>query len=73
MTFKEAGLYVLPFGKRRGERICDVALSDDGLRYLDWMSGAATQPGPTKDALECYLGDPAIAREIENLVGKDED
>lgn len=69
MNFKEASKYRIPFGKFKGKTIDQVASSDDGLRYLDWLIGEGKLYGDLKDALETYMSDEVIQKEIERIVG----
>ena len=78
MTFATAAAFILPFGAFKGQKIDQVAESDDGLRYLDnlrgkldadaaqgrWMSREAYA---TKRNLAAYLDDAAIAKQAESL------
>lgn len=66
MTFAEAKEVRLPFGKYCGVSLDDVAKTDEGLKYLDWLRGRELF-GRIKAALDIYLGDPGIKREVEGL------
>ena len=68
MTYAEASLVVLPFGKFRGQTIDHVAESDAGLLYLDWLIGQNWIRDGLRTALETYLGDPGIKGEIEKVM-----
>lgn len=68
MTFAEASTTRLPFGKYCGVSLDDVARTDEGLRYLDWLRGRDLY-GRLKEALDVYLDDSAIAGDMERLVG----
>ena len=74
MEFSEAKITLMPFGKYKGKTIDQIAETDSGLRYLDWLRGEmAKDPKKNKgriilyEAMCTYLGDPAIGRELENL------
>ncbi len=68
MTFAESQDYRLPFGKHKGERIDDVAATDEGLKYLDWMNGLDDiRDQQLREALEAYLGDPTIAKDLGEI------
>ncbi len=67
MTFKEAQEFIMPFGKRVHEALDDIASTDDGLLYLDWLVYQDFVYGELKEALEAYLGDSSIKKELENL------
>ena len=66
MLFEQAKRFVIQFGKHKGETIDDVALSDEGLQYLDWLIGQDI-PEDLQDALETYLGDPAIQEDLNDF------
>lgn len=61
------GDQVLHFGKHAGRTLDQVAGTDDGLAYLDWLVGQKWLRDPFKSTLEEYLSDESIQREIENL------
>lgn len=65
----DPGRYVLRFGRHSGRTLDDIASTDDGLLYLDGLAGKSWLFPATRDALGRYLGQPCIAREIENLMG----
>jgi hypothetical protein len=65
VTFQEARDVLVPFGKFQGVPIDKVAYTDDGLRYLDWLRGKNLY-GRFKEALDTYLTDPSIVRELES-------
>lgn len=70
MTFLEARDFKLTFGKYQGKTLDDVASTDAGLKYLDWLYGEKeTETGAVTDALRVYLADEAIARDLRRLVG----
>lgn len=70
ISFTEAKNWAMPFGKFKGKTIDQIATSDSGLRYLDWLYGemcTSTNKTPTLDALQVYLQDPTIAKELEGI------
>lgn len=69
MTFAEASAFHLTFGKYEGETIDDVAATDDGLSYLDWMRDQAfMERNPLLlEAINTYFDDPAIQKELDAL------
>lgn len=67
MNFRQAANTVIQFGKNKGKTIDQVGESDDGLLYLDWLSGIDLKPD-FKIALDTYLSDPTIARDLDTLV-----
>ena len=66
MTFREAADFVMPFGKYKGKTIDEVAVTDEGLRYLDWFAGEVTKE-PVRTAVATYLADPAISEDLSAL------
>jgi len=81
MTFEEAGKTELHFGAFRGQTIDEIAKTDRGLLYLDWLfgeratEGAAVYIRETKSremcvtkALETYLSDATIRGEIQRAM-----
>lgn len=67
-NYRCASEFVLPFGKHKGRTLDQVAETDKGLLYLDWLNGLENTSGDLKLALETYLADPAIARELHRLL-----
>lgn len=65
--FNQAKKYVLPFGKFNGRTIDDIATTDDGLKYLDWLYGE-TSSGVVKNMLKIYLEDETIKEELNKLI-----
>lgn len=72
MTFHEAKLARKPFGRYAGHTLDDIASTDEGLRHLDWLLGWFTQKPLLyprfQKALKTFLGDPAIAADLERIV-----
>lgn len=71
-TFEEAKCFRMPFGHYKGKSFDEIAQTDEGLRYLDYMLGElADQPGkgPVLPALLAYLGDETIQKEVQRVVG----
>ena len=67
MTFKEAADFIMPFGKYRRDTLDEIAKTDAGLKYLDWLRGerkSGVESGGVDRALCVYLDDPAIAKEL---------
>jgi uncharacterized protein (DUF3820 family) len=65
MEWKEAADVVMPFGKYKGRDLDDIAGSDEGLRYIDWLVGEDWLSGRLREAVEAYLSDPAIQKDLE--------
>lgn len=70
MKFDQAKNFVVPWGDYKGKKIDDIAGSDKGLKDLDKMLEWMESKGYTKPfrkAVEVYLSDPVIKRDLENL------
>lgn len=67
MDFKQAQEFIVPFGKYEGRKIDDVASDNEGLRYLDWLYGEGVNHNSFAKALDAYLRDPSIKKELESL------
>ena len=67
------GSIAMPFGKFKGMALDDIAKSDRGLLYLDWLVGQPWLKGNLKADITAYLQDPAIADEIKRIVKEDEE
>ena len=61
------GAFVMLFGKYKGKRLNQIATTDRGLLYLDWLVGEF-DPGPVKAAVEAYISDAGIQQQIAALV-----
>jgi len=72
MDFKKAELYRLMFGKHKGEMLCEVGETIEGLKYLDWMLGLDLLK-ETQDALTTYLHEPYIKLKLEEALENDDD
>lgn len=70
MEFKQASNFVIPWGDYLGQTIDKVAQTDKGLkdldRLLEWME-SKKQRSTFRTALETYLGDPTIKKELDQL------
>lgn len=68
---KEIGLkasdFTLKFGNYRGKKLDEVP-----LRYLDWLLGQKWLDGITKSMVTLYIKDPAIAKELERELERNE-
>jgi uncharacterized protein (DUF3820 family) len=66
--FQQAKAFRMPFGKHRGVTLDDIARTDEGLRYLDWLRGDMERKNPDSSIyahLCIYLDDTTIASELE--------
>ncbi len=64
---KTAAATVVPFGQFNGMTIDKIAETDDGLRYIDWLSGEEIRRPVLREAIHVYVSDKTIAKEIGNL------
>jgi hypothetical protein len=60
--------FVMPIGRYRGQTLDDISSTDEGLLYLDWMVGQHFLYPDTKKAIEDFLGDQTIRRELDRLL-----
>lgn len=68
--FQQAKAFRMPFGKHRGVTLDDIARTDEGLRYLDWLRGDMEGKNHVGDAFKhlcVYLDDFTIASELEKI------
>lgn len=70
MTFEEAKNTIMPFSEWQGLTIDQTATSDRGLVFLDHLRGGGKLYGKFKAAVETYLDDKTIARELANILGE---
>ena len=69
MTFDEAKDFRMPFGAYKGKALDEIATTDEGLRYLDYLLGETDARVERRwvVALEAYLMDASIQKELEAL------
>jgi uncharacterized protein (DUF3820 family) len=67
MAERSPGKYVMPLGKYGGRTLDEIAATDEGLRYLDWLIGQEWLREPLKANLKAYLALPAIARDLDRI------
>lgn len=70
LTFTQASTFVMPFGKHRGKSLDQIASTDEGLRYLDWLRGESGEQDqrPAARHIRAYLDDVSIQRELDLAV-----
>lgn len=68
MKFKEASEFKMPFGKFKGMSLDNISKDDEGLKYLDYLLGENWVNGKAKLAIEIYLSNPTIAKELKDLL-----
>lgn len=61
-----AGGFTVHFGKFAGKTINEIAMTDEGLVWLDWAAGKV-QP-PARDKIREFVADPTIQAEIEGAI-----
>jgi hypothetical protein len=70
MDFDQASKFIIPWGDYAGKRIGKVAEHDLGLKDLDrllgWMEDK-NHRSRFRHALEAFLSDPSIKKELEGL------
>lgn len=71
-TFQTAKIFKLTFGKYAGQTLDEIAVTDAGLKYLDWLRGEVKTPR-TRTMLSLYLDDPTISQDLINAMAKEED
>jgi uncharacterized protein (DUF3820 family) len=64
MEFSEAKEVRMPFGKYIGKTLDDIAITDEGLKYIDWLSDQDWLRGSIKEAVAVYVKDATIAKDI---------
>lgn len=73
MTFTEASAFVMPFGQHKGQTLDQIATTDRGLSYLDWLRGERKSDAQVymrdhlDGALVVYLSDPTIAADVAKV------
>ena len=65
--FREAQNQVMPFRKYKGKTLEEIAETDEGLLYLDWLRGQSWTLSYLTDHLNTYLNDPTIKKELEDI------
>jgi uncharacterized protein (DUF3820 family) len=68
MDFTSACGFTMPLGKHEGSTLARIGSNDEGLKYLDWLVGQDWVNGPLREALETYLGHPAISRQLDAVL-----
>jgi hypothetical protein len=67
-TFEHASQTRIPFGQHRGQTIDQVARTDKGLKYLDWLLGQDWLRQEMRNAIEAYVLHPSIAQELDRVL-----
>lgn len=78
-AFAKAMRFVVPWGEFKDLTIDEAAVTDRGLKWLDYMRGQLDKDGALefaperrafRDALRTYLDDETIAGELNKIVRK---
>ncbi len=70
MTFSQAKMYTMPFGKHKGKLIDEIATTDSGLKYIAWLQEQRFSDGKRELldlAMTIYLADKTIAAELKRI------
>ena len=62
------GDYMMPFGKYRGQTLSEIADSDEGVRYLDWLRGERGDEDNVGAAIAAFLDDPVRRHRIGGIL-----
>jgi len=62
--FEKAKVFVISFGKYKGQTLDMIACTKEGLEYLDWLVGQEWCRNSVKEHLENYLSDKSIQKEL---------
>ena len=62
------GQTIMPLGKYKGQTLDAIGSDNEGLRYLDWLRGQDWVRESLMEALDGYLDDPVIARELDDAL-----
>lgn len=69
---KRVGGAILAFGKYKGQTLSEVAETDRGLAYLDWLSGEDWVWKDMKRDLGTYLESPEIVKVVKGAVEREQ-
>ncbi len=73
MDFRAAGNFPMTIGKYKNKTVDEIASSDEGLLWLDWLRGQREKAGPknaTYEAVCAYLDNPGIAQDLVKLTAR---
>jgi len=68
IPFKQAADFALPFGKYQGKTLDEVAKTDRGLLYLDWLRGQHWLGTQVRFFVGRYLGEPSVNEDLEKIL-----
>ncbi len=68
MTFDHAKCRRMPFGKFKSKTLDEIARTNEGLRYLDWLIGQEWLKGDLKSCVGTFLTDPSMSKEVEQAM-----
>lgn len=66
--FDRAKGFAIKFGRFKGQTLNQAAESDDGLAYLDWMSGLDDLRPDFRTAIDDFLGYEVVARDLDGVL-----
>ena len=77
--FAAAKIFVIPFGMHNGRTLDDIASTDNGLLFLDWLRGErdakkrkakifTSRKSPVDEALAAYLDDENIQEALQRAI-----
>lgn len=64
----DPGEYRMAFGKYEGKSLDEIASTKEGLRWLDWAAEAFDPTSSAGAAINMYVTDPQVQREIEEAL-----
>jgi hypothetical protein len=80
-SFVQASKFVITFGKHKGKTIGQIARTDKGLCWLDWLRGQREEqrlqheklgkpfkPYPSDVAVDVYMHNPTIQKELDAVI-----
>lgn len=68
MTFDQSQYFRMPFGEYKHRPLWSIAGTDKGLRYLGWLIEHVEMMPDSTEAIETYLSQPQVKRELELLL-----
>ncbi len=73
--YERAKNFVMPFGEFKGMTLDQIAGTDRGLRYLDWLIGWDKLWDSTKKTIERFLADSIVKADLDAALhgGGDDD
>lgn len=69
-TFKEAAAFKVSMRRYVGKSLNEIASTDEGLKFLDWLIGEKIHDRYLEAALTVFMADPAIQKELRDIRGR---